>query len=100
MGREDLLEKEMATHTSILAWKIPWTEDPGRLQSKGLQRVGHTWVTEQQQQQQPELSISLMNWKDHCEFKLLEQILEDLGNVRQRMILRAQGQQNWSGERR
>ena len=38
---EDLLEKEMATHFSILAWKIPWTEEPSRLQSMGLQRVGH-----------------------------------------------------------
>ena len=37
---EDLLEKEMATHSSILAWKIPWTGEPGRLQSMGLQRVG------------------------------------------------------------
>ena len=35
------LEKEMATHSSILAWEIPWTEEPGRLQSRGLQRVGH-----------------------------------------------------------
>ena len=35
------LEKEMATHSSILAWKIPWTENPGRLQSMGSQRVGH-----------------------------------------------------------
>ena len=40
LGREDL-EKEMATHSSILAWKIPWTEKPGRLQSMGLKRVGH-----------------------------------------------------------
>ena len=39
LGREDPLEKDMATHSSILAWKIPWTEDPGRLQSMGLQRV-------------------------------------------------------------
>ena len=38
---EDLLEKEMATHSSILAWKTPWTEEPGRLQSMGSQRVGH-----------------------------------------------------------
>ena len=45
------LEKEMATHSSILAWKIPWTEKPGRLQSTGSQRVGHSWVTKQQQQQ-------------------------------------------------
>ena len=41
LGREDPLEKEMATHSSILAWKIPWTEDPGGPQSMGLQRVGH-----------------------------------------------------------
>ena len=41
LGREDLLEKEMATHSSILAWKIPWTEEPSRLQSMGSQRVGH-----------------------------------------------------------
>ena len=41
LGREYLLEKEMATHSSILAWKIPWTEEPGRQQSMGSQRVGH-----------------------------------------------------------
>ena len=41
LGREDLLEKEMATHSSILAWKIPWMEEPGRLQFMGSQRVGH-----------------------------------------------------------
>ena len=40
LGREDPLE-EMATHSSTLAWKIPWMEEPGRLQSMGLQRVGH-----------------------------------------------------------
>ena len=39
--QEDPLEKEMATHSSTLAWKIPWTEKPGRLQSMGSQRVGH-----------------------------------------------------------
>ena len=41
LGREDPLEKEMATHSSTLAWKIPWTEEPGGLQSMGLQRAGH-----------------------------------------------------------
>ena len=41
LGREDPLEKEMATHSSTLAWKIPWMEEPGGLQSMGLQRVGH-----------------------------------------------------------
>ena len=39
--QEDPLEKEMATHSRTLAWKIPWMEEPGRLQSMGLQRVGH-----------------------------------------------------------
>ena len=42
---EDPLEKEMATHSSILAWRIPWTEDPGRLQSLGLQRIRLNWAT-------------------------------------------------------
>ena len=41
LDREDLLEKEIVTHSSILAWKIPWTEKPGRLQAMELQRVGH-----------------------------------------------------------
>ena len=41
LGREDLLEKRMARHSSILAWEIPWTEEPGGLQSMGMQRVGH-----------------------------------------------------------
>ena len=45
LGREDPLEKEMATHSSTLAWKIPWTEEPGRLRSMGSQKVGHDWVT-------------------------------------------------------
>ena len=40
LGQEDLLEEEMATHSSILAWEIPWTEEPGRPQSMGSQRVG------------------------------------------------------------
>ena len=42
--QKNCLEKEMATHSSTLAWKIPWTEDPGGLQSMGLQRVGHYWA--------------------------------------------------------
>ena len=41
LGQEDPLEEEMATHSSLLAWRIPWTEEPGGLQSIGLQRVGH-----------------------------------------------------------
>ena len=54
LGQEDPLEKEMATHSSTLAWRIPWTEEPGRLQSTGSQRVGHDWVTS--------LSIVGMKW--------------------------------------
>ena len=45
LGWEDILEKEMATHSSTLAWKIWWTEEPGRLQSMGSQRLGHDWAT-------------------------------------------------------
>ena len=41
LGWEDPLEEDMATHFSVLAWRIPWIEEPGRLQSMGLQRVGH-----------------------------------------------------------
>ena len=44
LGWEDPLEEGMATHSSILAWKTPWTAEPGRLQSLGSQRVGHAWV--------------------------------------------------------
>ena len=44
LGQEDLLEKEMATHFSILAWKIPWMVEPGKLQSIRLQRVEHDWA--------------------------------------------------------
>ena len=44
-GQEDPLEKGMATHSSILAWGIPWTEEPGGLQSMGSQRIQHNWVT-------------------------------------------------------
>ena len=55
LGWEDLLEKKTATHSSTLAWKIPRTEEPGRLQSMGLQRVRHDWATS--------LSLSYMHWE-------------------------------------
>ena len=45
LGREDPLEKEMAIHSSTIAWKIPWTDEPGRIQSMGSQRVRHDWAT-------------------------------------------------------
>ena len=47
LGQEDALEKGMATHSSVLAWGIPWTEEPGGLQSMGWQRVGYDLVIEQ-----------------------------------------------------
>ena len=65
LGWEDPLEKGMATHSSILAWEIPWTEEPDKLQSMGLQRVRHHLSAEQQQQlagQQPNASSSLFSW--------------------------------------
>ena len=49
LGCEDPLEKEMTTHSRILAWRIPWTEEPGGLQSMGLQRIGHELATKQQE---------------------------------------------------
>jgi len=52
LGQEDPLEKEMATHSNILALEIPWTEEPGELQSMALQRIGHNLATKQQQPQQ------------------------------------------------
>ena len=53
---EKLLEKGLATHSNILAWRIPWTEDPGRLQSMGSLRVGHNWATS------PSL-FTFMHWR-------------------------------------
>ena len=49
LGREDPLEKEMATHSSFLAWEIPWIDEPGVLQSMGSQRVRHDFANKQQQ---------------------------------------------------
>ena len=57
LGQEDLLEEEMATRASILAWEIPQTEEPGGLQSMGLQRVGHDFETKQEQ-----LSYSFLSY--------------------------------------
>ena len=59
LGWEDPLEKEMATHSGILAWKIPWTEKHGGLQSTGSQRVGHDLVTRKQKEQTSYLPCNL-----------------------------------------
>ena len=56
--RKNHLEKEMATYSSILAWKIPWAEEPSGLQSLGLQRVGHDWATEHNDSW---ISVNLVN---------------------------------------
>ena len=53
LGQKDLLEKEIATHSSILAWEITWTEEPGGLQSMGLQRLGHDRATKHSTQPSP-----------------------------------------------
>ena len=55
LGREDPLGEDMGTHSSSFAWRIPWTEEPGGLQSMGLQRVGHDLGTTQQQKQQQQV---------------------------------------------
>ena len=60
LGWEDLLEKEMATHSNILAWEIPWTEEPGRLQCMGLQDVRCDLATKQQQQLRKHLKLPMM----------------------------------------
>ena len=67
LGWEDLLEKETATHSSILAWKIPWLEEPGRLQSKGSQRVRHDWVTSINGRKQRRTNEPLMKVKEETE---------------------------------
>ena len=56
LGQEVLLEKVMASHSRILSWRTPWTEEPGGLQSMGLQRVGHDLVTKLQQKSKTAIS--------------------------------------------
>ena len=66
MGQEDPLEKGMATLSSILAWRIQWTEEPGRLQSNGLQTVGHAGVTKPKNR----IKIKFSDYYDLFEFYL------------------------------
>ena len=65
LGQEDPLEKEMSTHSSILAWEILWTKEPSRFQSMGLQKVSHNLSTKQQQQQQTMCDCMLVK-KSYC----------------------------------
>ena len=57
LGQEDSFEKEMATHSSVLAWEIPWAKEPGGLQPAESQRVRHDLVTKQQQKQQQQMLV-------------------------------------------
>ena len=62
LGQEDPVEKEMATHSSTLDWKIPWAEEPDRLESMGSQRVGHDWATS--------LSLYSLIHDQHCRYHI------------------------------
>ena len=68
LGQGDPLERETVTHSSILAWRIPWMEKPGRLQSTGSQRVGHDWVTSQAPPSVSKSGIVVRTW---ISYKLL-----------------------------
>ena len=65
LGQEDPLEKGMATHSSIIAWRIPWTEKPGGLQSMGSQKVGHDWATNI-------INNHHMTWLNECSMSILQ----------------------------
>ena len=72
LGGEDPREKEMATHSSTLTWKSPWTEEPGRLQPMGLQRVGHDWVTSLHSHfiySAEEMLTTLQSWMNYLEMQ-------------------------------
>ena len=64
LGQEDPLKKGMATHSIIFAWRIPWTEEPGGLQSMGLQRIRYDFTTQQQQRKIVCEPMGLLCWSD------------------------------------
>ena len=86
LGQKDPLEKEMATCSSILAWEIPWIEEPGRLQSIGLQRIRHSLATEHStqpfhQQEGRKTLLKMGEWPSHGEARLfLSQAGHDQGH--------------------
>ena len=75
LGPEDLQEKEMATHSSILTWEIPWAEEPGSLQSIGLQRVGHDSVTEHRERNRQKESASTPQMTQVTQSRLSARVL-------------------------
>ena len=68
LGQEGPLEKGMATHSSVLAWRIPWTEEPGGPQSMGLQRVGHNLATKHSTHQDQKLHVKVFRHKVNHDF--------------------------------
>ena len=84
LGREDLLEKEMATHSSILAWKIPRMEEPGRLQSMGSQRVRQDWATSLHYENVYQMGSK---WNSKCEIiSLVTQRVKNLPAMREAWV--------------
>ena len=71
LGWEDPLEEEIATNSSILAWKIPWTEEPGGLQSMGSWRVGHDWVAEHWALSERKIKETFIVWRNEWKKKYL-----------------------------
>ena len=105
LGREDPLEKETVTHSSILAWRIPWTEKPGRLQSTGSQRVRHDWATSLTHSifyciYVPHFLYSLFCWWTHlgCFWKVVVESREYTGILgpRRRRIQSGARDEAWS----
>ena len=89
LGWEDPLEKEIAIHSSTIAWKIPWTEEPGRLQSMGSQRVGHNWGIS--------LSLSFPNKKKKNSYHLQRayKTLESPLDCKEIQPVHPKGNQSW-----
>ena len=80
LGQEDPLEKEMATHSTILTWEIPWTEELGMLQSMELQRVGHDLETKQQQLYKFKVCIIMM-WPMHREIIIIVSLVVNIRHL-------------------
>ena len=76
LGQEDHLEKEMATHSSILAWKIPWAEEPGGLQSVGSQRVRHNWASKYANRWRGTMKNRGPKWNASCPWPCLKGFME------------------------